>query len=180
MKPTDYSRHKSAYPTAKAIDIGSSSNRILPRQLSTGSTRGTQTVGYGDTKIDGSNNTITVGDSILLDGNNDVISVNTDSSASVTLGSITQPDGSVGAGLVVTNTDGSQTGMGSIPGFPGEWGMFLTDEQGRITMKMVNGNIYWYNPEGTLINYMLAGKKPDNTYGWAVAAPGFNVSQGYS
>jgi len=36
-------------------------SRVLPRQLSTGSTRGTQTVGYGNTKIDGSNNRITVG-----------------------------------------------------------------------------------------------------------------------
>lgn len=36
-------------------------DRTLPRQLSTGSTRGTQTVGYGNTKIDGSNNRITIG-----------------------------------------------------------------------------------------------------------------------
>lgn len=37
-------------------------SRVLPRQLSTGSTRGTQTVGYGTVKIDGSNNRITIGD----------------------------------------------------------------------------------------------------------------------
>ena len=35
-------------------------SRVIPRQLSTGSLRGTQTVGYGKTKIDGSNNTITI------------------------------------------------------------------------------------------------------------------------
>lgn len=40
---------------------GSDISRVLPRQLSTGSTRGTQTVGYGNTKIDGSNNRITIG-----------------------------------------------------------------------------------------------------------------------
>lgn len=40
---------------------GSDMSRVLPRQLSTGSTRGVQTVGYGDTKIDGSNNRITIG-----------------------------------------------------------------------------------------------------------------------
>lgn len=40
---------------------GSDISRVLPRQLSTGSTRGTQTVGYGTTKIDGTNNTITIG-----------------------------------------------------------------------------------------------------------------------
>lgn len=38
----------------------SNQSRTLPRQLSTGSTRGTQTVGYGNTKIDGTNNTITI------------------------------------------------------------------------------------------------------------------------
>jgi len=40
---------------------GSNISRMLPRQLSSGSTRGTQTVGYGTTKIDGTNNTITIG-----------------------------------------------------------------------------------------------------------------------
>lgn len=34
--------------------------RILPRQISTGSTRGTQKVGYGSTEIDGSNNRIVI------------------------------------------------------------------------------------------------------------------------
>lgn len=41
-------------------------DRINPRQVGTGAVRGTQTVGYGNTKIDGSNNRITVGDSIEL------------------------------------------------------------------------------------------------------------------
>ena len=54
----------------KIISPGSNSNpdlaqsnlsRVLPRQLSTGSTRGTQTVGYGNAKLDGSNNRITIG-----------------------------------------------------------------------------------------------------------------------
>lgn len=36
-------------------------SRVLPRQLSTGTMRGTQNVGYGNAKIDGSNNRITVG-----------------------------------------------------------------------------------------------------------------------
>lgn len=46
----------------KQGDLSSSDiSRILPRQLSTGTTRGTQNVGYGKAKIDGSNNRITVG-----------------------------------------------------------------------------------------------------------------------
>jgi hypothetical protein len=43
--------------------LGSSDlSRVLPRQLSTGSTRGVQKVGYGNVNIDGSNNRITIGD----------------------------------------------------------------------------------------------------------------------
>lgn len=34
--------------------------RIIPRQISSGSTRGTQKVGYGNTEIDGSNNRIVI------------------------------------------------------------------------------------------------------------------------
>ena len=58
-------------PSSKTIsgsDSGDSINipqsdlsRVIPRQLSSGSLRGTQTVGYGTTKIDGTNNTITIG-----------------------------------------------------------------------------------------------------------------------
>lgn len=44
-------------------ESNSDQSRVIPRQLSTGSTRGTQTVGYGNTKIDGSNNRITIGTS---------------------------------------------------------------------------------------------------------------------
>jgi hypothetical protein len=35
-------------------------DRVLPRQVSSGSTRGTQKVGYGNTEIDGSNNRIVI------------------------------------------------------------------------------------------------------------------------
>lgn len=41
--------------------IEDASGRIIPRQMVSGSTRGTQIVGYGKTKIDGSKNVITVG-----------------------------------------------------------------------------------------------------------------------
>lgn len=128
-------------------------SRVLPRQLSTGSTRGTQTVGYGDTKIDGSNNTITVGDSILLDGGNEVISV--------------------------TDTTGAVVGMGRIPGTQTEFGFFGTDASGNLVFKYVNGTWYDYDPS-TSINYMQHGILPDGTGGWAIAAQGDNVSDAYS
>lgn len=43
-------------------------SRVLPRQLSTGTMRGTQTVGYGNAKIDGSNNVISVGSDVGTQG----------------------------------------------------------------------------------------------------------------
>lgn len=56
-KPTIADSDKS-----NAINLSSSDiSRVLPRQLSTGTLRGTQSVGYGNTKIDGSNNRITIG-----------------------------------------------------------------------------------------------------------------------
>lgn len=64
---TPYTPKKSGYSIVtpgnnRAVDLsGSDLSRNLPRQISTGSTRGTQTVGYGNTKIDGTNNTITIG-----------------------------------------------------------------------------------------------------------------------
>jgi hypothetical protein len=65
--------------------IQSDISRILPRQQSTGVLRGTQSVGYGDTKIDASNNRIVLGSSagtgnvgsIVLDGNSSSIVVST-------------------------------------------------------------------------------------------------------
>lgn len=48
--------------TAQGSIIQSDISRTLPRQISTGSLRGTQTVGYGSVKIDGSNNRIVIGD----------------------------------------------------------------------------------------------------------------------
>lgn len=115
-----------------------SMDRVLPRQLSTGSTRGTQTVGYGNTKIDGTNNTITI-----------------------------------------AAPDGSSIGMGAIPGSTtGEYGFFSLDASGKLIMKIVNGTWYTYNPQDQYNNVMQGGLLPDGSGGWAVAAAGYNVSDG--
>lgn len=62
-KPTNSNSYKVVSPGSggDAFSTNSDQSRTLPRQISTGSTRGTQTVGYGNTKIDGSNNRITIG-----------------------------------------------------------------------------------------------------------------------
>jgi hypothetical protein len=151
-------------------------SRILPRQNSTGTLRGTQNVGYGSTKIDGSNNVITIGDSITLDGNNDVININTDSDASITLGAIKQGGIVIGFGLAVTNTDGSQVGLGSIPGTT-EFGFFATDADGTLVMKIVNGTLYTYNVTSG-DNVVQIGKLTNGEYGGAFAQNGSDLVDG--
>lgn len=117
---------------------GSDLSRVLPRQISTGSTRGTQTVGYGNTKIDGSNNRITIG-----------------------------------------TPDGGTLGFGSIPGSTtDEFGFFSTDSDGNLIMKIVDGTWYVYRPEDDT-NVMQSGILPDGEAGWAVAADGYEVADGF-
>lgn len=126
------------YPGKKIVTPGnvrpgnlpqSDLSRVIPRQLSSGSTRGTQTVGYGNTKIDGSNNVISVGDSILLDGNNSVITVN--------------------------NDDGSSIGMGLIPDSDGQFGFYSKDSEGNIIMTIIDGTLLMND---TVVGRVLLGK----------------------
>ena len=138
-------------PSVRPSDInGGSLGRVLPRQTSTGSTRGTQTVGYGNTKIDGSNNVITVGDTILLDGGNGVITTK--------------------------NTDGSTLGLGTIPGSnPKRFGFFSLDTAGNLVMEIINGTMFVYNPTDSYHNVTQGGLLPDGSGGFAVAKPGTDV-----
>lgn len=129
-------------------------SRSLPRQMSTGSTRGTQTVGYGDTKIDGSNNVITVGSSILLDGDNDIIQV--------------------------TSDDGSVVGLGKIPDNSGQFGFFSLDTSGNLIMKIVNGTKYVYDPANGFVNVTQDGLLPNGAGGFVAAKPGIDVNAAFS
>lgn len=70
-----------AVPEKKLLD--ESIGRVLPRQISSGATRGTQNIGYGSVKIDGSNNRITV----------DVSNTN------VTIGDISEDNDAAGLGV---------------------------------------------------------------------------------
>lgn len=128
-------------------DIG----RTVPRTVSTGIMRGTQGVGTGGTKIDSSNNRITLGNSIVLDGNSESITV--------------------------TNTDGTVVGMGLIPDST-DFGFYGTYPNGNLAFKYVNGTWFYYDPTSQL-NYMQNGLLPDGTGGWSIAQQGYNVSQGY-
>lgn len=125
-------------------EVGSGpAGRVLPRQVSTGSTRGTQTVGYGNTKIDGSRNVITVGDTIILDGGENVISV----------GNTIAIDGGENV-ITVSNDDGSKIGMGAIPGTD-QFGFFATNSVGVVIMSIVSGALIMND---TTTDRVLLGK----------------------
>lgn len=65
----NYSPREPRIDRVKPTELPTSNlSRVLPRQLSTGTTRGTQTVGYGSAKIDGSNNVISVGSNVGTQG----------------------------------------------------------------------------------------------------------------
>ena len=123
-----------------AFSTASNLSRMLPRQLSTGSTRGTQTVGYGNTKIDGTKNTITIG--------------NQATGFTLNLG-------------VIANSTGEGVGMS------------ITDSANFTLFKMDGQTWYWYDAT-TKKNVMQVGLLPDGSYGWAVSAPGYDVSQGFT
>lgn len=80
-------------------------SRNLPRQMSTGSTRGTQTVGYGNVKIDGSNNrislsanstNITIGDTSNTDNQTGVSLTDNSNNNLVTIGRVSGEDSTTG------------------------------------------------------------------------------------
>lgn len=132
-------------------------SRILPRQTSTGSTRGVQTIGYGNVKLNGPQNNITIGGTgVAVD-------------QSVILGQYTI-GGTTGVGLAVTNSDGSVVGLGRIPGTD-EFGFFATDADGTLVMKVVDGTQYTYNADSGN-NVTQLGKLTNGDYGAAFAKDG--------
>lgn len=95
-----------------SFSTASDQSRMLPRQISTGSTRGTQTVGYGSVKIDGSNNRITVG----ANGTN------------ITIGDTSDSDNSTGISL--TDSQGNNLVLlGNTPGTSPTNGLTVYDSK---------------------------------------------------
>ncbi len=94
-------------------------SRMLPRQVSTGALRGTQTVGYGGVKIDGSNNriilnandtTVTIGDTSDTDSTTGVSLKDSSGNTFVTLGKGT--DGGTTTGLTIYDGDNTRRLLG--------------------------------------------------------------------
>lgn len=126
---------------------------LYPRQVGTGSTRGTQTIGVGNINIDGSNDQITI--------------TSTSNSSVLALG-------------VLSNT-AIQTGVAtsSLSTATNGFGMSIADSTGYILFELNGETWLWYD-KTTGKNVMQVGLLPDGSYGWAVAAKGFNVSDGFS
>lgn len=80
--------------------------------------------------------------------------------------------------IVIPAPDGTSIGMGSIPGSLTEYGFFSLDADGNLSMKIVNGTMFVYDPE-TGKNSFQAGLLPDGTGGAAGANEGYNVADGF-
>jgi len=99
--------------------------RILPRQLSSGALRGTQNVGYGAVKIDGSNNRITIGSTTNTLGQAQQAIVGQLSSA-------TSQDQSFG--FKVVDASGAQILFGILP--DGNLGLQQLDASGNEVVRL--------------------------------------------
>jgi hypothetical protein len=61
----------------------------------------------------------------------------------------------------------------------GTLGMSITDSSGFELFKLNGETWFWYD-KNNKVNVMQVGQLPDKNYGWAVAATGKNVSDGFS
>lgn len=152
-----------SYPTESFGTTNNSANFTAPYKQNTGVTRGTQTI------------------------------VNTDGSK-VTLGKIPgqnafgiafyDSNGNLLSTLIgATNTDYDGSGNKRVVNgllSTNEYGTAYYDTAGNLIQKIVAGTTYYYDIVNGNVNVMIEGKKPDGTYGFAVAAKGKNVADGYS
>lgn len=171
----NYSIVKSSY-TANVGISGGSTPYNMPRQTGSGSTRGTQTVGYGNVEIDGSNDRITLADT---SGTNSIIigSQSASSTSQSGVSSTSISSSSNGFGFSVSDSRGFTMNFGILAN--GNLGMNIVDNSGFTLFELTGSTWNWYD-KNYKVNVMQVGLKPDNTYGWAVAAQGDNVSQGFS
>lgn len=133
-------------------------SRMLPRQISTGTMRGTQNVGSGNAKIDSSNNRITIG---------------TPDGGSVGMGQI--PGTTTNEfGFFTVNANGKVT-YKVIDGV-----QYFYDNNGNLIQKVQAGTTYVYNPADSYKNVTQSGLLPDGSGGFVVAKTGQDVSSAYS
>lgn len=112
---------------------------------------------------------IRLGNNIKISGKNQQIRVNT-TAGNVVFGAT--DDGRLA--MEVTNTDGTKTGIGQIPGST-DLGFYTLDTLGNVVQKIVGATRYIENVTAGK-NPIQDGKLPDNSYGFIAAKTGFNVS----
>lgn len=98
------------------------------------------------------------------------------------MGSISvSPLNGQGGSISTTNSDGATVGMGLIPDNSGDFGFFAQDSNGKLLYKLVGSTMYVYDlNQNPVTNVMQVMKLPDGTFGWATAAVGKNVSDGFN
>lgn len=116
---------------------------------------------------------IRIGNSIKISGKTQQIAVTT-TGGNITIGATS--DGRLA--MEVTNSDGTKTGIGIIPGST-DLGFYTLDSSGNVIQKIVGPTRYIYDI-ATGKNVIQDGKLPDSTYGLAVVKPGFNVTDIYT
>lgn len=138
--PTDGTDNSDDFATIPDTSVDAIATRTLPRQVTTGITRGTQTI------------------------------MNTDGSY-VTLGLI--PDGGTDFGIAFFDVNGNiiSKNTGSVE--------YMYDSNNNLISKNTGETQFIYDAN-TGKNIMQIGKLPDDTYGFAVAATGFDVADGIS
>lgn len=129
----------------------STTNYILPRQVGTGSTRGTQTIGVGNINIDGSNNQITI--------------TNGSNSSSIILGQ--------------QSTVSNQSGVAasSFTSSNGAFGLSVTDSNNASINLGINasGNVELLFDDGTT-NRLLVGQNSKGQEVISISKPGIDVT----
>ena len=114
-----------------------------------------------------------IGDSIKISGKTQQIKVTT-TGGNITMGATS--DGRLA--MEVTNSDGTKTGIGVIPGST-QLGFYTLDASGNVIQKIVGPTRYINDvTNGTVV--LEDGKLPDGTYGVAVAKTGQSVPNAFS
>lgn len=106
---------------------------------------------------------------IKISGRDQQISVTT-TGGMITMGATS--DGRLA--MEVTNTDGTKTGIGTIPGST-DLGFYTLDASGNVIQKIVGATRYIYDIS-TGKNIIQDGKLPDASYGQVDAKAGINVA----
>lgn len=169
--PQSESSYKLANPNIHAVPVGefggSDNSRILPRQISTGALRGTQNVGYGDVKIDGSSNQIVIGNTVNSLGQK----------SQTVIGRLSTNAQDKSFGVKVVDSTGTTVQFGLMK--DGTPGMEIYDSSGFVLFKLTGKTWYWFDKIYNT-NTMQAGLLPDSSYGWVAVPPANNVTDAFS